>query len=360
MQRREHQVAGEARLHRDLRGLEVADLADHDHVRVLAEDRAQPACEGHLDLGVHLGLTDAVDVILDRILDRHDVAGVVVEALESGIERGRLSRAGWARDQQDPMGLVEQVVDQLLGARIHPEGAQVEPPGLLVEDAQHHALAVPRGDGRDAHVDRPAGDPEADAAVLRQALLRNVEPRHHLDARHDERRYRALRLQHLAQHAVHAEADHQAVLERLDVNVGGILLDRLGEHRVDQANDRRVVLAVEQVRLLGQLLSEVREIGGVVEPLDCLHRVRARLVGLAQQLIEALLRHALEPERAAQVPAHFGERLRGGGVAVGAFGHSVHDAVDEHAVALGECKRQTPLERLAPRGSWGRIAHGLP
>src|SRR5438270_3789175 len=39
------------------------------------------------------------------------------------------------------------------------------------------SLAVPRGDGRDAHVDRPAGDPEADAAVLRQALLRDVEPR---------------------------------------------------------------------------------------------------------------------------------------------------------------------------------------
>ena len=74
VQRGEHQVAGEARLHGDLRGLQVADFADQHHVRVLAQDGAQAAREGHLDLGVDLGLADAVDVVLDRILDRHDVA----------------------------------------------------------------------------------------------------------------------------------------------------------------------------------------------------------------------------------------------------------------------------------------------
>jgi hypothetical protein len=39
---REHQVAGERRLHRQVGGLAVADLADHDDVRVLAQRRAQP------------------------------------------------------------------------------------------------------------------------------------------------------------------------------------------------------------------------------------------------------------------------------------------------------------------------------
>ena len=33
-----------------------------------------------------------------------------------------------------------------------------------------------------------------------------------------------LRLQHFAQHAVDAEAHHQAVLERLDVDVRGVFL----------------------------------------------------------------------------------------------------------------------------------------
>ena len=168
------------------------------------------------------------------------------------------------------------------------------------------------GDGGDAHVDRAPGDPQADAPVLRQALLGDVEARHHLDARDHQRRHRALGLQHLAQHAVDAEADHQAVLERLDVDVGGVFLDRLGEHGVDQPDDRRVVLAFEQVGRLGQVLGEVREVGGVFESLDRLHRVRAGLVGLAQQRVELRLRHALELQRAAQEAAHLRERQRRG------------------------------------------------
>ena len=43
VQRREHEVAGERGLDRDLRGLAVAHLADHHHVGVRAQDRAQRA-----------------------------------------------------------------------------------------------------------------------------------------------------------------------------------------------------------------------------------------------------------------------------------------------------------------------------
>ena len=38
---REHQVAGERGLHRDLSGFQVADFADHDHVRVPTHDGSQ-------------------------------------------------------------------------------------------------------------------------------------------------------------------------------------------------------------------------------------------------------------------------------------------------------------------------------
>ena len=66
-------MAGQARLHRDLRRLQIADFADHDDVRVLAQNRAQGARETHFDAGVYLSLTDAVEVVLDRVLHRHDV-----------------------------------------------------------------------------------------------------------------------------------------------------------------------------------------------------------------------------------------------------------------------------------------------
>src|ERR1700730_9621168 len=71
-----------------------------------------------------------------------------------------------------------------------------------------------------------------------------------LEPRYPQRRPPAPRLQPLAQPPVDAEAHHEPVLERLDVDIGGVLLDRLGEHRTDQADDRGVVLAVQQLRLL--------------------------------------------------------------------------------------------------------------
>ena len=66
----QHQVAGQRGLDRDLRGLEVADLADHDHVRVLAQDGAQALAKVSSDPGVDLGLADAGQLVLDRVLDR--------------------------------------------------------------------------------------------------------------------------------------------------------------------------------------------------------------------------------------------------------------------------------------------------
>ncbi len=43
VQRRQHQVPGERRLQRDVGRLDVPDLADHDHVRVLPQEAAQRA-----------------------------------------------------------------------------------------------------------------------------------------------------------------------------------------------------------------------------------------------------------------------------------------------------------------------------
>src|SRR5262249_4376496 len=56
MQSRQHKVSGETRLDRDLRGLEVPNLADHDDVGILAQYRAQSAGEGQLDPRIDLRL----------------------------------------------------------------------------------------------------------------------------------------------------------------------------------------------------------------------------------------------------------------------------------------------------------------
>ena len=74
VERREHEVAGEGGLHRDPGRLGVADLADEDDVGVLAEDRPEPFGEGDAGGFVDLDLVDRGQHVLDRILDRHDVA----------------------------------------------------------------------------------------------------------------------------------------------------------------------------------------------------------------------------------------------------------------------------------------------
>ena len=47
VERREDEMAGQGRLHRGLGGLEVADLADHDDVGVVPQNRSEPRREGH-------------------------------------------------------------------------------------------------------------------------------------------------------------------------------------------------------------------------------------------------------------------------------------------------------------------------
>ena len=69
----EHQMAGQGRLHADLRGLFVTDFPHHDHIRILAQERPQSAGKGQPDRGLDLDLIDPVQPVLHRIFDGHDV-----------------------------------------------------------------------------------------------------------------------------------------------------------------------------------------------------------------------------------------------------------------------------------------------
>ena len=109
-------MAGLRGLHRDLRGLLVADLADQDDVGILAEDRAERARERQLGLLVDLRLVDAGNLVLDRILDRDDVGAARLDRRDRGAERRRLAAAGRA-DDQDHAVLVLEEEAQLLHRR---------------------------------------------------------------------------------------------------------------------------------------------------------------------------------------------------------------------------------------------------
>ena len=87
----ENQVVGQRRLNCDLRRLFVANFADHDLVRVVAQNRAQAARKRQSFLFVHRNLSDAVQLILDRVFDRDDLIFFVSNFIERGVQSRRLT-----------------------------------------------------------------------------------------------------------------------------------------------------------------------------------------------------------------------------------------------------------------------------
>ena len=95
--------------------LEVAHLADEDHVGVLAQRGAKRLGERRrvrADLAL---VDDAGPVVvqeLDRVLDREDVlVPGVVDVVEQRGERRRLARAGRPGDEHEPARLVGELVE---------------------------------------------------------------------------------------------------------------------------------------------------------------------------------------------------------------------------------------------------------
>ena len=124
--------------------------------------------------------------------------------------------------------------------RLHAELFERKLHAALVEQPHDDPLAVQHGNDRDADVDLAAVHLKLDAAVLRQALLGDVQPGHDLQPA-DDGRLKSVDLRRrglLLQQAVDAVADLHARGLRLDVHVAGPRVDGLDEDFVDQVDDR--------------------------------------------------------------------------------------------------------------------------
>ena len=165
------------------------------------------------------------------------------------------------------------------------------------------------GQRGDAHVNLPPGQPQADAAILRQALFGNVQTGHDLDARSHRRVQAAMRAGDVAQHTVAAQAHDGGGFIRFDVNVGGAFAHGLREQGVNHADDGRVVLGFQQVfdrRQVGHQLREVEVFVDVGENFGGV--VAAAAVRFGQPCVKVGRRNAREFERFAQRAPHFGQR----------------------------------------------------
>ena len=233
-----HLVAGQRGFDGDFGRLGVADFADHDDVRVLAQDGAQRVGEGEADFLFDRHLVDAGDLELDRVFDGDDVVNRVVEFVERGIERGGLAGAGRAGDENQAVRRVHGGFELLERVRVQAELVDAGGEIGFVQHAQHDLLAVHRGHDGNAQVVVLAADADAHAPVLRQAALGDVQAAHDLEARGQRQLHLLGRRRRVHQHAVDAVAQPQRLLERLDVDVAGAVFDGLDQDEVGQFDDR--------------------------------------------------------------------------------------------------------------------------
>lgn len=106
MQRGKDQVPCKRCLDGNFCGFGIADFTDHHHIRVLTQNRAQATGEGHADAGVNLRLTDPFNHVFDRVFNRENVTRVVVQLLQSSIQRGAFAGTRRPRHQKDAVRFV--------------------------------------------------------------------------------------------------------------------------------------------------------------------------------------------------------------------------------------------------------------
>jgi hypothetical protein len=95
VERGEDEVTRECSLDGDIGGLTVANLADHDDVRVLAHNRLESFGKS-VFLSRNLRLYDAVEVIFNRVFNRDYFYFRRVDLAEEGIECCRFAAPRWA------------------------------------------------------------------------------------------------------------------------------------------------------------------------------------------------------------------------------------------------------------------------
>ena len=336
VQGREGKTAGRGEFECDFGCFGVADLAHHDHIRVLTQDRTQRRRKGQADLVIHLRLTDTRQTIFDRVFQRHDIVAAIVEARQGSVERRGLSGPDRPGHEDHAVRLGQSLGEPVQRVLIHAKLGQPDQGILRVQKAQNDPFPVPGRQGRHAHIDGAPPDRQGDPAILRQALFRNVEPRHDLDAGDNGRSQLPRRCQHLDEIPVDPVANGQMILKRIDMDIGCTPFDGLMDQAVNQTDHWRIILSVQQVGRFRNVVDQA------FQPAPAFHRgidviIRHRPLGkgLGQKPVIRFLVQRLERHHAAEGTPRLNERKR-----VGALAHADRQGLavrqDDEPLVLGK------------------------
>ena len=126
-------------------GCFVTSFTDKNDVWVLSKVCSQNAREGQIDLWVDLSLTDALEFVLDRILNGEDVLVRRVDFRERRVERRGLSGASRSTHEDDTVRLSNEVSKLLECAVAHTDAVETEDAPFL-EDPHDDAFTMPDGE----------------------------------------------------------------------------------------------------------------------------------------------------------------------------------------------------------------------
>ena len=150
----------------DVGSLPISNLTNQDYVWILANHGAQCPGERKIDLGVHLHLTDAVQLIFDWILNGENVLVRRVNVAKSCIQGGGLTASRRSSHQDDSMRKMKQPFHLRQGRACETNLFHAEKFAAFFQQPEHNSLAKSSGQTRNPYVHQTLADLNLRAAVL--------------------------------------------------------------------------------------------------------------------------------------------------------------------------------------------------
>ena len=239
------EVTGEAGLNGDGGRFGIANLADHDHLRVLAHERAQRDWIRKFLVRVDLRLADHRQIEFHRVLDGADAdgwTGALHQMIERRVDCRGLARTGRAGQQNQSAGPRQELDERLQCFLLEAEAAEIKTPVAGIKNADDDFFPSDGREDRDAEFDPAEFGVCRRVAFLGQVCLIGNEIGHDLEATGDFLHEIERQVDQLIQNSIEADADRQRALPGLDVDVAGAQFDGVDKQVIDQGADFNALL----------------------------------------------------------------------------------------------------------------------
>ncbi len=240
-------MTGQGSLNRDLGRLKVTHFTNHHNIGILTEEGAQGVTESHPYRFMHRHLHDSLDVVLHRVFNCQQLGRNIVNLVERRVKRRRLAATGRPRHNHDAVGLADHIPKALIDMLRHPQLVKLQLHGASVQYAKHHRFTKLGRQAGDTQVNRPPVNHHVDTTILGQSALRNIQVGDNLQTRNHRQSQMPGWRSHLIKGAIHTITDFELIFERLKVNVGSTVLNRLLQNQIDELYNRRLIGQVAQV-----------------------------------------------------------------------------------------------------------------